>query len=109
VCLTLLIGAAPAAAVTERGQLYHCRLRATKLGDQITVTFTVNAQFPRHEWRIRIWHGNELVYHKVRRTNAEGNTKAVTVVDDRPGPDRFEAKARDLTDGAPSCAVDLVA
>jgi hypothetical protein len=105
--LALVAIAAPAAATHHRDQIFHCRLQATKLGDQITITFTVNAQFPRHDWRIRIWDEDQLVYRKVRRTNADGNIKVVTVTDDRKERDHLEAKARDITDGAPTCSVDL--
>jgi len=107
VMVTLVSMARPATATHHRDQVFHCRLQATKLGAEITITFTVNAQFPRHDWRIRIWDEDDLVYHKVRRTNAEGNIKVVTVTDDRRKRDHLEAKARDITDGAPACSVDL--
>jgi hypothetical protein len=107
VTVTLATLAAPAAATHRRDQIFHCRLQATKLGDEITITFTVNAQFPRHDWRIRIWDQDDLVYRRVRRTNAEGNIKVVTATDDRRKRDHLEAKARDITDGTPACTVDL--
>lgn len=107
-CVILVGPIAPASAMPRGNQIFHCRLRATKLGDEITVRFTVNAGPPRHEWRIRIWDGDELIYHRVRLTNARGNITVVVGTDDRRRRDHLEAKARDLTDGVSSCGVDLV-
>jgi hypothetical protein len=107
VMATLLAMTAPAEAIHHRGQIYHCRLQGTKLGDEITITLTINAQRPRHEWRIRIWDDGDLVYGRIRRTNAQGNIRVVTSTDDRRKGDHLEAKARDITDETTACAVEL--
>ena len=73
---------------------YRCRLGVTKLGPQITVTFRLRTNQPRHDWRVRLFHEGEPIFSKVRTTNASGRIKVVRVVPNLAGRDDLDARAR---------------
>jgi hypothetical protein len=94
------------ASLRAARQLFTCRLRAARLGDEITVTFWLNSTIARRGWRIRIRQNDETILSTIRRTNAEGNLRVETVTANRAGPDAFLGKARDLVTGG-LCRVAL--
>jgi len=96
---TSLIGPAPASTTSVRGLDYQCRLVATKLGEEISITLRLLTNQARDDWRVRLFHEGELVFSKVRATNAQGNLKVVRVVADLPGRDDLAARARHLESG----------
>ena len=94
------------ASLRAARQLFTCRLRAVRLGDEITVTFWLNSTIAGREWRIRIRQNAETILSTIRRTNAEGNLRVETVTANRAGRDAFLGKARDLVAGG-LCRVAL--
>ena len=106
----LLVGVtawAPAAATetASRGLGYRCRLVATKLGDEITLTPASSHSGARDDWRVRLFHESERVYSGVRRTNHDGDLKVVRVEPNLPKRDHFAARARHLETGT-LCTVE---
>jgi hypothetical protein len=96
--------ATPAGAAARvdgpHGLRYACRLAAVKLGGEITLAFRLRTDGSGDEWRVRLFHDDELVFSKRRVTNAEGNLKVVRVEPNLPGIDVFDARARHLDTGA---------
>jgi hypothetical protein len=102
-----LAGAGRAADGTAgRGLTYRCTLETTTAGaGEITVTIRLRTNGARDEWRVRLFHDDELVFKRVRVTNALGNLQIVRVEPNLPGRDAFEARTRHLGSGT-RCAVD---
>jgi hypothetical protein len=94
-----LVGPGGLSASAQRGLDYECRLAATKLGDEIAVTLRLLTDQARDDWRIRLYHEDELIFSKVRITNARGNLKVVRVVPNLPGRDDLASRARHLESG----------
>jgi hypothetical protein len=92
-------------ASAQRGLDYECRLAATKLGEEITVTLRLLTDQARDDWRVRLYHEEELILSKVRTTNAQGNLKVARVVPNLPGRDDLASRARHLESGT-SCEVE---
>ncbi len=92
-------GVASGADGGARGLEYRCRLVATKLGKEITLTFRLRTDGARDTWRVRLFHDDDLVFSKLRVTNAEGNLKVVRIEPNRAGVDAFEGRARHLETG----------
>jgi hypothetical protein len=92
-------GTGSGTAGEPRGLVYNCRLVATKLGEEITLTFRLHTDGARDTWRIRLFHEGDLVFSKPRLTNAEGNIKVVRIEPNLAGIDDFEAQARHLETG----------
>ena len=90
---------APARPVGEPRLSFRCRLVATKLAEEITVTIRLRTNKPRDEWRVRLFHNDERVYAKTRRTNAAGRLKVVRVVPNLAGRDELSTKLRNLETG----------
>lgn len=86
-------------ASARRGLDYECRLAATKLGDEIAVTLRLLTDQARDDWRVRLYHEEELIFSKVRTTNAQGDLKVVRVVPNLPGRDDLASRARHLESG----------
>lgn len=82
-----------------RGLDFRCRLIATKLGEEITVTFRLRTNQPRDDWRVRLFHEGERFFSKVRTTNAVGRLRVVRVVPNLAGRDDLAAVARHLETG----------
>jgi hypothetical protein len=49
---------------------------------------------------VRLFHDDELIFSKLRITNADGNLKVVRVEPNLAGTDTFEGRARHLGTGA---------
>ena len=81
------------------GLEYSCRLVATKLGEEITLTFRLRTDGAGDAWRVRLFHDDELVFSKRRVTNVEGNLKVVRIEPNLAGVDAFEGRARHLETG----------
>ncbi len=94
-----LVGPGGLSASDQRGLDYECRLTATKLGDEIAVTLRLLTDQARDDWRMRLYHEEELIFSKVRTTNAQGNLKVVRVVPNLPGRDDLASRARHLESG----------
>jgi hypothetical protein len=97
--IVVLVGVgptAPTATATAHRLVYRCRLIATKLGEEITVTYRLRTDRARDEWRVRLYHEGDLIYSKVRSTNADGNLKVVRVVENMPARDDLVGRARHL-------------
>jgi len=92
-----LVGGPSASA--KRGLDYECRLAATKLGEEIAVTLRLLTDQARDDWRVRLYHEEELIFSKVRTTNAQGDLKVVAVVPNLPGRDDLASRARHLESG----------
>jgi hypothetical protein len=88
------------AAEGPRGLEYSCRLVATELGREITLTFRLRTNSAGDAWRVRLFHDDELIFSKLRITNADGNLKVVRVEPNLAGTDTFEGRARHLGTGA---------
>jgi len=98
-CLAVSTAAPQGSAIggeMPRGLEYSCRLVATKLGKEITVTFRLRTNSAGDAWRVRLFHDDEPVFSKLRLTNAEGNVKVVRVEPDLAGVDTFVGRARHL-------------
>ena len=108
-CLAVSIVAAPHGAATgaegPHGLEYRCRLIATKLGKEITLAFRLRTDGAGDSWRVRLLHDDELIFSKLRVTNAEGNLKVVRVERNFAGIDTFEGRARHRKTGM-ICAVE---
>ncbi|MGZ8602390.1 MAG: hypothetical protein ACXWXN_07735 [Actinomycetota bacterium] len=100
-----LIGPATASADGPRGLDYQCRLVATKLGEEIAVTFRLQTNLAHDRWRVRLYHEDELTFSKVRTTNAQGNLRVVRIEPNLPGRDDLAARARHLESGT-TCEVE---
>ena len=87
-------------AESPRGLEYRCRLVATKLGKEITLTFRLRTDGAGDGWRVRLFHDDELIFSKLRVTNAEGNLKVVRVEPNLAGIDAFVGRARHVETGA---------
>jgi hypothetical protein len=96
---------AVAGASGPRGLDYSCRLGATKLGAEITLTFRLRTDRAGDTWRVRLFHDDELVFSKIRVTNPEGNLKVVRAEPNLPGVDEFMGRARHTETGA-VCVVE---
>lgn len=94
-----LVGSAGISASAQRGLDYRCRLAATKIGEEIAVTLRLLTDQARDDWRVRLYHEEELIFSKVRTTNAQGNLKVVRVVQNLPGRDDLATRARHLESG----------
>jgi hypothetical protein len=105
--LTSVSAAPPALAddAASRGLVYRCLLETTKVGGEITVTLRLRTNGPRDGWRLRLFHGGELVFKAIRRTNGVGNLRVTRGEPNLPGRDGFVAKARHLGSGT-LCTVD---
>ena len=100
--VTALMAAGPIGAVTAAGPLglvYRCRSVVTKLGDEITVSFRIRTNRARDDWRVRLFHEGDLVFSRIRTTNADGNLKVVRVVPNLRARDDFVARGRRLETG----------
>lgn len=95
-------GAAP--GPEPRGGGVSCRARATKLGDEITVTFWLRTGRADRRWLIRIWDNDELLIVRARITNAAGNIRVRVGAENLPHRDVFRFRA--TTRGGASCRVD---
>jgi hypothetical protein len=100
-----LVGPADLSASAQRGLDYECRLAATKIGEEISVTLRLLTDQARDDWRVRLYHEEKLIFSKVRTTNAQGNLKVVRVVPNLPGRDDLTNRARHLESGT-ICAVE---
>jgi hypothetical protein len=101
-CLTVSLVAPQAVATgadAPQELEYNCRLVATKLGDEITLTFRLRTDGAGDAWRVRLLHDDELIFSKLRVTNAEGNLKVVRVEPNLTGVDAFEGRARHVETG----------
>ena len=79
---------------------YRCKLVATRLGEQITVTYRLRTNQPHDDWRVRLLHEGERIFSRVRTTNAAGRIKVVRVVRNLTGRDALEARSRHLETGS---------
>lgn len=89
----------------RRGGTVSCRARASRLADEITVTFWLTSAHPHRRWLIRIWDRAERIYAEVARTDARGKIRAHTIAVNQRGRDIFRFNALDLVSGA-VCKVD---
>lgn len=98
--LTLLVPSLSAGAVQDRGGLYHCRMAATPLPDQITVRFRLTTNVAHHAWRVRIWDNGTRVFSAIRRTNGVGDLLVATAIENLHGRDELLGRARDISGGS---------
>ena len=96
----------PASARTAVSQIFHCRLRAVRIGEDISVTFWLNSEIADREWRVRILQDGAVILSTIRRTNPMGNFRVDTITTNLPGRDTFVGKARDRLAGD-LCRVEL--
>jgi hypothetical protein len=96
--------ASPGAA--RRGEV-HCRAQATKLGDEITVTFWLSGAHPHRRSRIRIWQNDELLASRTRVTNARGSIRVQAGAENLPHTDVFRFRAVNEPSGSSCAVVDL--
>jgi len=94
-----LVGPGGLSASAQRGLDYECRLAATKIGEEIAVTLRLLTDRARDDWRVRLYHEEELIFSKMRTTNAQGNLKVVRVVPNLPGRDDLATRVRHLDSG----------
>jgi hypothetical protein len=97
---------AATAAERPQGLEYRCRLVADKLGKEITLTFRLRTDSARDAWRVRLFHDDELVFSKMRVTNAEGDLKVVRIEPNLAGIDAFGGRSRHIETGE-ICEVEL--
>ena len=83
----------------------HCRAQATRLGDEITVTFWLRGARAHREWRIRIWHDDRLAASASRVTTAVGSARVRVGVENLPGVDVFRFRAVHPSSGS-RCVID---
>lgn len=84
---------------------FTCRASATRLGDEITLTFSLRTGRAGRHWQIRIW-GNDLrLFSRDRVTSASGNIRVRIGAEDMPGRDVFRFRASHETSGS-VCRVD---
>ena len=93
-------------AEVPHGLEYRCRLVATKLGKEITLSFRLRTDSARDVWRVRLFHDDELIFSKLRVTNAEGDLRVVRIEPNLDGIDAFEGRARHIEKGR-ICEVEL--
>ena len=86
-------------APERRGGAITCRARASRLADEITVTFWLNSPHAHRRWLIRIWDRAERVYSEVNRTDFRGKIRVRTVAANQRGRDIFRFNALDLVSG----------
>jgi hypothetical protein len=87
-------------------QVFDCRLRAVRLGPEITVTYRLNSTIAGRRWKVSIRHDDVTILSRIRRTNADGNLRVETMTVNEPGRDAFLGRARDLVSGG-VCRVTL--
>ena len=92
--LTLLVPSLSAGAVQDRGGLFHCRMAATPLPDQITVRFRLTTSVAHHAWRIRIWDNGTRVFSAIRRTNGAAPPSSSPAAPTRTPSARWNRVAR---------------
>jgi hypothetical protein len=107
-CLAVSVVPQDAAAGAEvpHGLQYRCRLVATKLGKEITLSFRLRSDGARDAWRVRLFHEDELIFSKLRVTNTEGNLKVVRIEPNLAGRDTFVGRSRHIETGE-ICEVEL--
>lgn len=91
---------------TTASQIFHCRLRAVRLGDDISVTFWLNSEIAGREWRVTILQDGIVILSTIRRTNPMGNLRVDTITTNLPGRDSIVGKTRDRVSGD-LCRVEL--
>jgi hypothetical protein len=93
-------------AGTRGDGIYHCLLKASKLGADLTLTYTLDSGVAGRTWHVKMWDNKKLVYSKDRITNAAGNFKAVAETENLHGPDNIVARAQNQTTGQ-VCKIEL--
>ncbi len=84
-------GAMPAPA--PRAGPIDCRATATKLGDEITVTFWLRTTRAHRFWTIRIWDNQTRIVSTTRQTNARGDIRVRAATRNQRGRDVFRFRA----------------
>jgi len=100
-----LLAATPAIAQTRmvaaRGPCSgdsHWRLELVKAHGKIEVGFKVVEGIVGDVWRVRVAHGRRIIFRGQLATHGEDGSFAIHLLTrDRPGPDFFSARARNLS------------
>jgi hypothetical protein len=90
---------------SREGGAFSCRARATKLGDEITITFWLNTTHAGRRWQIRVWDNGVLLLSRTRVTGANGNIRVRAGTQNLPHQDVFRFRATSKGSGS-SCRVD---
>jgi hypothetical protein len=76
------------------------KLKLSPEDGRIEVEFEVDQSVSGDRWRVRIRHGDQVAFRGRRTTGgASGSFEVRIVEDDRRGPDRFRARAKNLSTG----------
>jgi hypothetical protein len=89
------------------GGAFRCRASATRLGDEITITFWLRTAHADRHWRIRIWDNDVLIYNKTKTTNAMGGIRVRAGTQNLPGRDVFRFRAANRPSGSVCSVRDL--
>ena len=86
---------------------FSCRASATKLGDEITVTFSLRTGIAGRHWQIRIWDNDILLLSRDRVTSAAGNIRVRAGAENLPHRDVFRFRAVHQSSGSVCRVTDL--
>ena len=92
VFMLIMPGVAGAMPAPRAGPI-DCRATATKLGDEITVTFWLRTTRAHRFWRIRIWDNQIRIVATTRQTNARGDIRVRAATRNQRGRDVFRFRA----------------
>ncbi|HEY6566912.1 MAG TPA: hypothetical protein VI341_05260 [Actinomycetota bacterium] len=90
-----------------RDGAFTCRASATKLGDEITVTFTLRTGTAGRRWQIRIWDNDVRLLSRERVTNEAGNITVRAGAENLPHQDVFRFRATHASRGSVCRVTDL--
>jgi hypothetical protein len=97
----LPVASAKEGDVIERGSCSGSsdwKLKLSEEDGRIEVEFEVDQNVVGDRWRVRIRHDGELAFRGTRRTSGASGSFEVRIVEpDGSGPDRFVARARNLS------------
>lgn len=100
--LTLFVPTASGATPggEPRAGAFTCRASATKLGDEITLTFSLRTGHAGRHWQVRIWHNDMLLLSRDRVTGAAGNIRVRAGAENLPRRDVFRFRAMHEASGS---------
>jgi hypothetical protein len=91
----------------SRTGAFSCRASATKLGDEITVTFSLRTGTAGRHWQIRIWDNDILLLTRDRVTSASGMIRVRAGAENLPHRDVFRFRALHEPSGSVCRVTDL--
>jgi hypothetical protein len=72
----------------------------TDLGPTLKIVYTVTSPTPRRRYAVRITVDGEQVFRDPLRTGNDGRLRIRIDVDDEPGNEMIQGRARDLSSGS---------